>query len=578
MFKQIRLLAEDYLGVTFTYNPEIVARLKQLEQRRWNPDAKRWEVHLSHLPQLLEILAIAERNLPREVRDAYQAGGWTREGARLVLGNAFSAIAGRSLPLEPLDLATSFAVPGAEFNPSYRNGDWDGRRHLLRRGPEMAFPSGLLTRVRRVLAECGVVCREEDPRLRPPASLRLSPSGPPLRDYQIEAVQAALAAGRGVLQMATGAGKTLVAAHLIARLACPAVFFVHTRDLLEQALDVFSRTFGVAIGRIGDGRAEPEPITVAMLQTSARALGISVESEEDEEPVEEDAGIPAQRYADVVRHITAAPLVFFDECHHLPAETFFRVAMALEAAYFRFGLSATPYRSDQMDLLLEAALGEKIYEVNSSALIERGFLVPPRIRILGVPAGPEAWGAQPYAEVYTRSVVENAVRNRIIADEAAACSARNLTVLVLVNQIRHGERLAELLPEAILLTGRVDSRLRKEVLDRLRARQEKIVIATTLADEGLDIPSLDVLVLAGGGKSETRALQRVGRALRQCGEKREAMVLDFADPAKYLCEHARRRLQIYRTEPRFVFEFDESHAPVPAELRAQLDPGLFDPS
>ncbi len=576
MFKQIRLLPDGYLGVSFTYNSEIVAKLKRLEQRRWSPDAKRWEVHLSHLPQLLEILAMDERNLPRDVRQAYEAGGWTHVSVRITVGNAYSAIGGRSLPLEALDLATSFPVPGAEFNPSYKSGEWDGRRHLLRRGAEVSFPTGLFSAVCRVLRQEGVEFEEADPRVTPGKLLKLKAGGPPLRDYQEEAVEAACHAGRGILQMATGSGKTLVAAHIIARLRCPTVFFVHTRDLMQQAHGVFEKTLGGPVGRIGDGRVEPAPITVAMLQTTARALGISVADEESEEGNGEGAAVPPQKYATVVEAVTAAPLVFFDECHHVPAETFFRVAMAMEAAHYRFGLSATPYRSDSMDLLLTAALGDKLYQVNSSALIERGFLVPPRIRFLGVPPTGELWGNQGYAELYTRHVVENAARNQMIVEEAADCSRRGLTVLVLVQQIRHGETLAALLPEAILLTGRVDSDLRKDVLDRLRARAVQIVIATTLADEGLDIPSLDVLILAGGGKSETRALQRVGRALRQCGAKREALVLDFADPAKYLCEHSRRRLQIFRTEPRFVFEFDERRAPIPDELKNQLQPGLFD--
>ncbi|MBE7561091.1 DEAD/DEAH box helicase [bacterium] len=576
MFKQIRLLPDQYLGVSFTYHADIVARLKRLEQRRWNPDARRWEVHLSHLPQLLEILSMDERNLPRDVRLAYEAGGWKHLSVRFSLGNDYSRIGGRGLPLEALDLATSFPVPGAEFHPSYKNGEWDGRRHLLRRGPEISFPSGLLSCVRRVLREEGVDYEEEDGRQPPPRTLELAIGGPALRNYQEEAVAAACRGGRGILQMATGAGKTLVAAHIIARLGCPAVFFVHTRDLMQQARDMFEKAFGCAVGRIGDGRVEPAAVTVAMLQTTARAMGFTVPEEEVEEGLDEGAAVPAGKYAAVVEAVTAAPLAIFDECHHLPAETFFRVAMALPSAYYRFGLSATPYRADAMDLLVTAALGDKLYEVNSSALIDRGFLVPPRIRFLAVPATGELWGAQTYAEIYTRHVVENGPRNAMIAEQARRCAERGLTVLVLVQQIRHGEALARLLPDAVLLTGRVDSELRRDVLDRLRARQVEVVIATTLADEGLDIPSLDVLILAGAGKSETRALQRVGRALRQVGEKREALVLDFADPAKYLCEHSRRRLQIYRTEPRFALEFDETFARIPDELRDQVKPGLFD--
>ena len=79
----------------------------------------------------------------------------------------------------------------------------------------------------------------------------------------------------------------------------------------------------------------------------------------------------------------------------------------------------------------------------------------------------------------------------------------------------------------------------------------RALIATTLADEGLDIPSLDCLILAGGGKSATRAYQRIGRALRPAPDKEEAAILDFFDRAPYLQEHSLERLRLYRHEPAF---------------------------
>ena len=75
-----------------------------------------------------------------------------------------------------------------------------------------------------------------------------------------------------------------------------------------------------------------------------------------------------------------------------------------------------------------------------------------------------------------------------------------------------------------------------------------------LADEGLDIPSLRAVVLASGGKSETRALQRVGRALRTAPGKTEAIVVDFFDNAPYLKEHSMARLELFRNEPTFRVE------------------------
>jgi superfamily II DNA or RNA helicase len=88
----------------------------------------------------------------------------------------------------------------------------------------------------------------------------------------------------------------------------------------------------------------------------------------------------------------------------------------------------------------------------------------------------------------------------------------------------------------------------------LERKLRPILIATTLADEGLDIPSLDALILGGGGKSSTRAYQRVGRVLRPSEGKEKAMILDFIDAAPYLDGHSQARLALYRHEQEFEVE------------------------
>jgi superfamily II DNA or RNA helicase len=70
-------------------------------------------------------------------------------------------------------------------------------------------------------------------------------------------------------------------------------------------------------------------------------------------------------------------------------------------------------------------------------------------------------------------------------------------------------------------------------------------------DIGVDIPSLDALIMAGGGKSTVRVLQRIGRVIRPFPGKTDAMVMDFLDNARYLDKHSATRLAVYQAEPRF---------------------------
>jgi len=92
---------------------------------------------------------------------------------------------------------------------------------------------------------------------------------------------------------------------------------------------------------------------------------------------------------------------------------------------------------------------------------------------------------------------------------------------------------------------------RKQAIQEMREGKRIALIASTIADEGLDIKNLSAIILAGGGKSSTRALQRIGRVLRPFDGKTHAVVIDFDDEAKYLRKHSLRRKLIYETEPRF---------------------------
>lgn len=558
---RIVLLDDDFFAVSFPYNAALVERIKRLTSRRWNPDARQWEVHLTHLPDVMVMLRLNQAMLPPNVRKAY-ADRWQGLDAVIRVSNDYTVISGGKIPVDALDEEVSYWRMNAEHTTSYKEGKWDGMRRLFDRRSS-SFPTGLISRIIKVLDRQQVRYRVDDLRERGTETLRFKrPPMSQLRAYQKEALDAAIKGERGVLEMATGSGKTVVAAYIIGKLKRPALFFVHTRDLLYQTRNLLERILGIPIGQIGDGVVDIKDVTVGTIQTCSRALGLAQakssdddteDSEVEQNSSNEEPELLPEKVEQINELLRNVPVAVFDECHHIPAETSYLLALNLPKAMFRFGLSATPYRSDRQDMLIEAALGERLVSINASYLIERKHLVPPHITFFVMQAS-EGNQGRTYHEVYQREIVENEKRNQFAADIARKYLAENKTVLVLVGQIKHGKRLAALLPEAIFLTGRDSSSVRNEALDRLRDRTQPLIIATTLADEGLDIPSLDVLILAGGGRSETRALQRIGRALRPVKGKSKAYVVDFFDEARFLCEHSKSRIEIYETERYFQME------------------------
>lgn len=459
-----------------------------------------------------------------------------------------------------LSEACSYEIEGAEhMKRSGKFGaNWDGKKRLYHKG-HRKFPTGLYDRVVSILENHGYEIQSDVPDEQDVLVGHYNPPGAEWcpRDYQNQAVLTATGAGRGMIKVATGGGKTIIAGHIIHVIGRDTVFLVHTKDLLYQAKDVFSKMFGSwHVGQIGDGVVEPADITITTIQTAARALNIKYEKDSYAEGEDDwtDGNTDHQNTA-IRRTLDEARVVFMDECHRVAAPTATAVVSSIRNAPYRYGLSASPWRDDGADLALEAVFGPVIVDIPATDLIERGHLVAPIIRFRQVPAMKFPKGTK-YQTIYDQYIVDNQARNELVIADTVSKVRRGLPTLVLVRRIDHGRFLQSHIGSALgrpvsFLSGKDDSSLRREVIEDLRSGRSDCLVASTVADEGLDIKPLAGLVLAGGGKSSTRALQRVGRILRPFDGKKHCEVTDFWDNAKFLYDHSRARERIYASEPSF---------------------------
>lgn len=286
-------------------------------------------------------------------------------------------------------------------------------------------------------------------------------------------------------------------------------------------------------------------------------------------------------------HNFFAENVLVHNCHHLPSATMAEIAKKASNAYYRIGVSATPWRDGGDDLLIEAILAKRKpeFSINASKLIELGFLVPCTIYFVPMK---QVFPGKNFQKLYKKAIVENNERNDAIVKIAhKMTTTRNMTTLILIQHVAHGEelqkKLFEMIPEESFtvqtqdpksgkftlvrvknvefLSGQDDAIRRKAVIQATKEKKVKILIGSTIADEGLDVPSLDCLILAGGGKSSTRAFQRIGRVLRlyknrETGEeKKRAVCFDFVDYTPTLRRHSRVREKLYLTEEKWDIKF-----------------------
>ncbi len=82
-------------------------------------------------------------------------------------------------------------------------------------------------------------------------------------------------------------------------------------------------------------------------------------------------------------------------------------------------------------------------------------------------------------------------------------------------------------------------------MGEFRSGKIDLIIVTNIWSEGVDIPEIGALILAGGGKARHKAIQRIGRGLRVVPGKEYLAVVDFLDThsEKYLLSHSRQRLR-----------------------------------
>lgn len=400
--------------------------------------------------------------------------------------------------------------------------------------------TGLVPKVLLLLSRAGIKYNVVDLRKKPEPNANFKiQDGFKARDYQQEIIDRA--SSREIIQAATGAGKTFIMANLIVKFQVkPVVVIAPKVSLAEQIKNEFEKFLGVKVGIVGGGYYDIQDITVSTPMSAPDEL------------------------------LESAKAIFWDEAHNIPSNSIFKCGLKAKNAYYRIGVSATPWRDGGDDLLIEATLSIRRpnLSINASKLIAKGNLTPCNIIFLPIKEEFE-WNGS-YHDLYKRAIVYNEKRNSIIVNLAKKMTfEKNRTTLILIKNIEHGNIIKKQLEQIIdcekfninvdgenvevstveFLSGQDNSIKRKAVFQAVKENKTRILIGSTIADEGLDLPKLDCLILAGSGKSSTRAFQRIGRVLRLYEGKKDAIVFDFMDYTKTFKRHAKIREALYKTEP-----------------------------
>jgi superfamily II DNA or RNA helicase len=457
--------------------------------------------------------------------------------------------------IDAMSMALSYLIPGHEYNFNFKMGRWDGRERLLTR--KLSFPSGLVVRVCEFLKFRGIPYEVIENIDYPDPQRSIIWNGPSLYPYQNKIVERALEVNRGMIKVGTGGGKSLIIAKIVAEYNLPTMVYVISLDLLSQMKETLEETLGIEVGIIGGGECIIRKITICSVWTAGLACGEKFKKSTGEDEITPDKWSPSDiQKEQIVQAVHDARLVILDEAQFAAANSIRMILKYSTGAAYKLGLSATPERENDDSILLEAAFGSQICDISASELIRTGFLVPPKIAFRDIPSYhtklPKKWPA-----VKSSYIVNNDIRNQILVQSVMTLLEMGRRPLLLFREIKHGQRLFEMISSEVrteMVSGETSKEKRNSIRERFDKKEIDLILASSIFNQGINIPTLDALILACGGKSRGLTFQRIGRILRQAPGKTDALMVDTFDQAHYVNKHSILRYQTYKTEPEFLIK------------------------
>jgi len=339
-----------------------------------------------------------------------------------------------------------------------------------------------------------------------------------LRDatHQNAALAAAIDAGHGVLSLPCGFGKTTVSLAIACKLGYRTMIIVHKEFLANQWEERIKQFCpGATIGRVQQNKKEVEcDFVIAMLQS----LSLKEYSFGDFDSI---------------------GTVIVDEAHHICAKVFSQSLFKMCPNHI-FGLSATPNRKDGLTKVLHWFMGPTFFAVERENQQDvEVFPIEfecPRFRD---PPPCTRFGKLSLSTMITE-LSENRDRNKMLVDLIKRITKGTRQLLVLSDRRQHCMMLQQCFPKTsgLYMGGMKESELTE-------SSKKKIIFATfSQAHEGLDIPTLDTVILA---TPKSDIVQSIGRIMRETkGKKNNPNIYDIFDQWSVCHAMYNKRLRVYK--------------------------------
>ena len=448
-----------------------------------------------------------------------------------------------------------YFLPYAYHLPSYKLGRWDGHIRFCDIGGRTYL--NLLDRILPIIEDQDYEVDIDDQRQKHEfnfdaidESLHFNKvwgkkhpqAGQPivLRDYQVKTINSFLEQPQCLQEIATGAGKTIITATLsqLVQKYGRSIVIVPNKSLVTQTEEDY-KTIGLDVGvYYGERKEFDKQHTICTWQSLNVLLKKSKKYEVD------------IRIGDFLKDVVC---VMVDEVHQAKADVLKTLLTGpFSNVPIRWGLTGTIPKEDYEMASLQASLGEVIYKLTASELQEKGVLAKCHVNIMQTQ---DTQVFSNYANELTH-LVTNSERLGFIVDLIDKIRAKGNT-LILVDRIKSGQMLEELIVDSVFIQGRTKMEDRAEEYDEIATEQHKVIIATYgVAAVGVNLPRIFNLVLLEPGKSFVRVIQSIGRGIRKAEDKDHVEIWDITSTCKFSKRHLTTRKKFYK-EANYPFTIEK---------------------
>ena len=350
----------------------------------------------------------------------------------------------------------------------------------------------------------------------------------------------------GIIGAATGFGKTVIGAYLVASLKVNTLVLVHNREIMKNWITDFEKFLEVK-------EELPEYETKRGKRKRKSIFGKIYSTHNSLNGIIDIAMITSLGKNDNINQIVKDyGLVIVDECHHSSAVTHENVLNELNAKYI-YGLTATPKREDGQEKKIFMQFGPIRYRLTAKDRAKmQGFshYVYPRFTRL-VNSTENKWTIN---EAY-KVLINDQKRNEQIISDAKKCIERGRTPLILTKFKEHAAVLTEMLKSEVqnvfLLQGGRSNKDREKITNDLKSvpvtESLAVVAIGKYIGEGFNLPRLDTMMLAVPIAWQGNVEQYAGRLHRDYEGKLEVIIYDYVDiHIKMLERMYHKRINAYK--------------------------------